>query len=1342
MLLENQNHQNQEDSENGDQKSIIDPAKKKRVRKMIILTSSVFAFLFLVVFPVLLNFFADRIIGRALTEIVHIESNGAYTLAFSEVGLNVFKREISFDSVLFIPDTSTKYSDSLPEKYALSLMIPKIHLEGATWLRAIFFKELIIENFLIEKPGIEMFFYPLEYDSLQISATNDTLNFDPKNLPDVLDRYLDMLEVKHFHFDRGSIAIMNQNVIGGETLEAMNFSLIIENFHLDSAAYLNPDKLFFADSIGLQFENGYFRYRTPTEEISFRQLDLSSDRGTLLLKDLTISRDTSLHLPDTLSLFGVHVDEVKLTGVNFGDFIQSKDLRLDRIDITNPEIVFRPKQNKTNDDLSREAFAKIIFDEVSSYFSPVEIGLVNIISGSIHLPETPVAGIGNFSISDFNLNLQHVLIDSLSFSERSKYFFVDDLNFESFNQELIFDSLDIKIFYEKLNLNTATNTLNFTRLNLDKKPGKKLYSFSLKFPGVNIVSKNMKSDFVNETFGLKLIELTDAGIEINDHSQNQETNPIDIYNLYPRVENSVKWIEIDHFKVSSAKIAYSQKGKVTGKLRASGSLNLDILNFLLNERSAEKEQVFYNDEIRSDIRNLSIEIPGNNQYFSAGAVNFNTKTSFAEIRGLHIDTLGQVISKTEDQFLHTVINAVKVDFHHVDFKSLYFGEGVFVDTINIEKPDISIVKNKIAETGATSKTQTQEVKYLLGQTYINDGRFSYAEKGSSNPGLTIDNFDVSIGSLRPGNGFSEQMAEADQLMAVMSEIYFLMPDSIHQLKIEELGFSSVDSRADVKNLSFSKVNEKVPAAGGVIEFSLPEISIRSIPVFDLYHARELRAGMLRFIHPDLVYHQFGQQQNPVSFHDFNAEIIRDQLLKSFTLVALDSIEVVDARLSLLETNNQDTERMKVTGVSLIVNDFFVDSNSTMKHENLLFAAGIQLHIDSISNSLSPKDESLRLGDVHLSTANESLTVGDLKLAVYQNETSTEKSDLNIGKISLLGIDYFNLLANKNLGFKKLDIISPDLTFNRFVSGSEEEGKNILNINAHSLIAHHLNEIKADELAIHNARVQISNKTVGQDKSYLFKHIDFDVSHVLIDSSNRVFDNKFLYSDDLSFTIHDYAENTTDSLYVFGAGTINFSSSSAAIIVDSGFLKPNFPDTVFAAKVGYQTDCLDLLIDRIKFSDIGLLDFISDQSLWIDRVEIEGLHGSDYRSKLYPLPESHFPKLPASALQALDFTLWVDSLFIRNSDFTYREYLPPALEPGIIWFSDIDLKGKNITNSNEKTAIDSLMRFWITSKLMGSGELFLNLSFDIENQNDIFTVYGLLNTFDMTQLNPMLENVAF
>ncbi len=446
-----------------------------------------------------------------------------------------------------------------------------------------------------------------------------------------------------------------------------------------------------------------------------------------------------------------------------------------------------------------------------------------------------------------------------------------------------------------------------------------------------------------------------------------------------------------------------------------------------------------------------------------------------------------------------------------------------------------------------------------------------------------------------------------------------------------------------------------------------------------------------------------------------------------------------------QDGRQDRRRLLVRGGHLQADDFYVEENNPMDSTHLLFTGDIKLFVRELLQPADEKQGGFSMKSLDISTREGLLSADSLELndrPPLDQLSDSSGVGIFVKNIRLDGLDYYRLLTAKTFEVKQVRVEQPLVLLKREISLQNRKPETAGRINLYRMLRGRLRKIAARDVDISDARLKLINLLGDHSDTYLFDRIDFDIRNVLIDSTNRVFSNKFLYSDDLNFSIRDYRHTSSDSLYDYGAAWVSFRSADMNLEVDSGFLTPRLDEMAFAKKVGTQTDRLNLAFDRMVLSRCRVVEFLTDNRLWIDKLVIDSLSGGDYRDKSYPLPEGHFPPLPATALRRLDFLLRVDTLKIHNSNFTYREYVKPALKPGRMWFTNVELTGRNITNSPERIAHDSLMQFSATGKLMGKGRLDLYLRFRLGSGSDVFRAKGFINQMELTALNPFLEHTAF
>jgi len=1345
--LENSNNKKQQNPVSEQPKADKARAKKKRHRKIIIYTLSALAFLFLVVFPVLLNIFADRIIGSTLSEIVRRESNQRYSLAFSSVSLNVFSNNITLDSVSLVPDSAIVFSDQVPPPAYAKILIPKIYLQETSWISAIINRELIIQDLVIDQADIYLSLnkgYELQAaDSTSTdSISSDNPAFAHKHLYEFIAPYLDFFILEHFHFRKAGLKVAIHKPDKTDTLILQNFSMAINNFQLDSLAHTRSHRFFFSDSLGMNFKDGFFRYHSSGFEVSIGNMDLSSADGKLRLKQLNMVKFADTSSDKSQQDFNADIGKLRMSGLDFVEILESGNLRMDALEIEVPALTFYEETQKKTDSLDLNKLSRQLLQVFAPQLKLLDIDTVKITQGSLRWPEKTTAGIIDLAIPNFDLTLTRLFIDSASLLQRSRFFFVDDFHFKSYHQFLDMPASGLLIAYDTLSLNTATNSLRIAALDLRQKDSAATKDIHIFIPGLAVLSVDFKADYLSKSLNLKEVEIADAKIRVWSKSKKNQKQKIDIYNLYPLISENLKWIEIDHLNVYRANIDLVHKSGRQLPWVVDGSLDIELAGFKLNENSKGKRRIFYSDSVKWNLQNVMADLPSMGYTLCADAVDINTGKASLQIQNMHVDTSLPKPARAAERINLGSLHLSRIAAFDFDYKSLYFGGNVFVGELVLDRPVLDLIVDNKMRKADTLPQEPAKFDYRLGELKINDGQLSLRDKMLELSLFTLGHADVEILNLSPSQRPGGQSVDASDIEARLSGIVYRLPDNLQIFKMDQLKLSSADSLVEFKNIDF-KLNSKADnEALNRMNINVPQLTIQGLPLFDLYHDNILQAGLVSINDPQIQYLKSNQAKPPASFHNFDAEIIKTLVLKSFDKINLDSIAITDADFNVGERGRSGQAWVNAAGVDFAIQDFDLDKDSKMESGNLFYASNIRFETDSLHFIPASGKEQIIARDISISTAGQFFNMASLDMNAKTGSAKATATKLHIGNISIQRLDYFKLIDEKKLEFALLEMDKPNLVLSPGKPNSQAKLDSIHHFNAYELIKEHLYSISAGELRVDEARLKIPRNNAKHKNSYLFEDIDFDLKNIEIDSSNHLFENKFLYSDDFCFRLHHFTENSYDSLYRFGAKEIAFSSKAASLIVDDGYFKPNYPDSIFFAKVGVQTDILDLNFEKAKLNKLRLFDLIVDNTLWMDKLEIDSLEGSDFRSKEYPRPKNHKPTMPATALQSLGFTLRVDTLNVNNSHFMYREFLPPAIQPGEIWFSNIQLEAFNITNSEEVITNTPTMVVDASAVMMDEGLLGLNLKFDIKNTNDYWTGKGEISQFDLTRLNPILEHVAF
>ncbi|NCA85037.1 MAG: hypothetical protein EOM83_05605 [Clostridia bacterium] len=1308
------------------------PGRSKKLKRSLLYTFAAGAFLFFVVIPLLLSVYADRIIGETARQVVQSKTNGQYTISYSEISLNAFRREIVIEDFLLIPDTAYHGQAGVADTTITHLRVPHLHIKGAGMLQAIWNGELVIEDILIASPTFELTTTSSDFADSDDAQTVPTDSTSIRYLYRFIEDYLDLLRVEKFSLENASFKILHSRGDVRDTIAVENVSIQIHNFHLDAQAYTKKERLFFSDSVRLKLEEGLFSYRSKFHQIEFGQLDISSVAGTVAIEDIHIRRDTATMGSNRQSWLDLNIPRVTLTGFHF-NVVPGEALFLEEIRIERPDIIFNPPAGQADKNIDRDTIAINLYQQITAYFKPLEVMRVHIDRGRLRLPSYLAGSREPILMPQFSLTLHHLLMDSASYEQRSRFFFIDDVELTTAAQSLTLAGSNLQISYTRLNLDTRTNTLAIDSLSasLPKKYGSG--AFELKLPYLAIESHDLKSDFINRWLSLKEILLQQPDLHLIAGPGKMTATNINIYRLFPVIAPYLNFIESDVLKITDATIEYTDLAGRIEQISAAPA-QLTMTGFRLDEKAHLRQQIFYSDGISIQLERLLITLPGINQRLQAQSLSLDTRSKQAMMTGIVFDTLNKVPPLSVSPLM-VLLSGNDIKLSGTDFLALYRGEGLFADSLIIDAPSLEILGKPMGHPSVDT-TKKAYIDFLIHKIKIHKGRFQYKGNTASANTVTAKSFDLEIDDFRPGGSDTLQPFDAAAIVADISNLTVVMPDSIHLFKLGTLHLSSTDSVLTTRNVTFQPKTLMDIRYDNMFQIDVSDARIEGLQLMNLYHRQRLAATLATIHNPGIRVVTSGKKEQPGSFKDFSTDIIKKKILSVFSSLQLDSLEILHANMEIFGGTRMNSRDIKISNARLSIRDFIITPQTRQRTDNLFYAADVSLAVDGDFRIYTDKNKRLIGSKLSLSTADNSLDMGSFIYSIYND------ADLNFGSMQVSGLNYYGLIVNKTLEAKTIRIKNPDLYIDLPAPGDTSVKIHRDSLDLYQHIRNHLKSVIVGDINISDARLKIRNQRREEGAAFVFKKINLDLDRLLIDSTTRAFDNKFMYFDDMKLTVWDFRELTADSLYNYGAAAISYSSRQQQLQVDSGYLQPTLTDSVFAAKMGVQTDRLDVVFDKLDCSDVDLTQLIFDNTLHIGTAELTALRGDDYRSKAYPLHENHFPKMPVTALHDMKINLLVENFIAGNSMFTYREYVPPARQPGSIFLNDISVTARNITNMPELIAHDSIMRVYATALLMNEGKLILNLDFNLKSDNDLWSATGVINSFDLTLLNPLLEHIAF
>lgn len=179
--------------------------------------------------------------------------------------------------------------------------------------------------------------------------------------------------------------------------------------------------------------------------------------------------------------------------------------------------------------------------------------------------------------------------------------------------------------------------------------------------------------------------------------------------------------------------------------------------------------------------------------------------------------------------------------------------------------------------------------------------------------------------------------------------------------------------------------------------------------------------------------------------------------------------------------------------------------------------------------------------------------------------------------------------------------------------------------------------------------------------------------------------------------------------------------------------PEFGKMEFGKRVGYEIDRFEGVVPFVKLSGFSF-SFV-DSTVFRSNLADVQFYLKIFRDKRLPFKNKSKP-LPIAQLQALPFTILIDTLKVTKSYVQYEEFGEEAKEPGGVFFDDLSAVIHNINNR----AGEGETKLTAKASLMGQGDILLyaNMPRDGGKQTHI---EGSIKDFPITKINAMLLPTA-
>ena len=258
-----------------------------------------------------------------------------------------------------------------------------------------------------------------------------------------------------------------------------------------------------------------------------------------------------------------------------------------------------------------------------------------------------------------------------------------------------------------------------------------------------------------------------------------------------------------------------------------------------------------------------------------------------------------------------------------------------------------------------------------------------------------------------------------------------------------------------------------------------------------------------------------------------------------------------------------------------------------------------------------------------------------------------------------------------------------------------------------------------------------------------KHLNVNVSDLLIDSVAQFDTTRFYYTKDIAFELTGYKSLGKDKMYTMKVDTISGSAAKKSISIKGFKMIPMFPDLAFTRKYKYGKDRYDLTFDKIDFNGVDFIELNTSGDFHANSISIGSAKAGIFVNRELPPPPGldkgrNFPHI---ALKRLPIQAIVDTIKLKNVDVAYTEYNPISMRKGTIYFDNLSGSILNVTTDSAQLRKSNHAIAKLNAMVMKTSRIDIRIDFNLTDKNGAFSFNGEVAPMNLTTLNTVGKNMG-
>lgn len=766
-----------------------------------------------------------------------------HTITAAKIGISTLSDHIIISDVRItplnyrFPYTNLRQS---PVKTLLQLEVPELRLEGVDILKAYLQKQLDVEQVFIPSPVIAL--------GTLIDKQSERMNIIKSSaLYDLMKEYLELIQVRDLHLQKGSIDLAFYDRNGKVTVSGEQTGIQIDNFRFDSLTSSNPKRLFFADNVRVEVAGYETRLSDNIHIIRAENVVASTSEQEIKAENVAVNTTKENYTDEELlSLYQkkgyvqLLLPELRISGVNFDEAYYKESLQVDSVLAGEPLVhyTYIPEAILQNKKSKVRLKQTEVYEGLAPYLKEITVDHLYMKNGHFYSFQQQNNQLQkHIALEGLSLDLQDFHVDSAEVYDNQRFFYTQDIRLQvnGYQQEL--PDKEHRLTAENLFLSTAKNKVRADNIRLQPKQKAQQNGvarqasnnqYFIFLPALDIEGIQFDDIFRENRLFIEDLSLQNPSIKVEQYTlasesetHTAEKSKLKDYKLSELLQGNLKSFTVKEVNLIEGKGTYTLfKGKKKLQLR-SRNFKAKVDNFHLEEGQGSIHKPFYADNIQINFSAIERPLSDSLHMLTIDEISYSSQEKLLQAEGISLKP--RVLKDREEQMrkagtdrlytLHVPLSQLKgLEAEKLDQDSLFVEYMLFRNpTIEIvHYPALSVSKEATEENQSWQRLLKKEFELLQADSILvkNASAVFHSQGAADTSQLNIRNIDAVAYNFRFDSLAGQETRRllfSDKIKVQAQDYYTTLEGKLYELHIKEIQLDSDKGLAVADSISITPI---------------------------------------------------------------------------------------------------------------------------------------------------------------------------------------------------------------------------------------------------------------------------------------------------------------------------------------------------------------------------------------------------------------------------------------------------------------------------------------------------------------------------------------------------------